>query len=105
MALSEFIALVGGGSLLLAAKVRRAHGQQQAMPVIGFIQPGSAAASAHFAAAFRRGLNETGYSEGRNIAIEYRWAEGQYDQLPALAAELVGRRMAVIAAPGSTQAA
>jgi putative ABC transport system substrate-binding protein len=75
------------------------------MPVVGFIQPGSAAASAHFASAFRRGLNETGYSEGRNVAIEYHWAEGQYDQLAALAAELVGRRMAVIAAPGSTQAA
>jgi ABC-type uncharacterized transport system substrate-binding protein len=75
------------------------------MPVIGFIDPGSAVASAHFANAFRRGLNETGYSEGSNVAIEYHWLEGRYDRLPALAAELVGRRVAVIAAPASIPAA
>src|SRR5262245_63268108 len=75
------------------------------MPVIGFIDPGSAVASAHFANAFRRGLNETGYSEGRNVAIEYHWLEGRYDRLPALAAELVDRRVAVIAAPASIPAA
>ena len=97
----DFVTLLGGA----AASPLAASAQQPALPVVGFIQPGSAAASAHFASAFRRGLNETGYSEGRNVAIEYHWAEGQYDQLAALAAELVGRRMAVIAAPGSTQAA
>src|SRR5262245_38852130 len=75
------------------------------MPMIGFIDPGSAVASAHFANAFRRGLNETGYSEGRNVAIEYHWLEGRYDRLPALAAELVDRRVAVIAAPASIPAA
>jgi len=98
----KFITLIGGAAVAWPLVARA---QQPAMPMVGFIQPGSAAASAHFASAFRRGLNETGYSEGRNVAIEYHWAEGQYDQLAALAAELVGRRMAVIAAPGSTQAA
>ena len=94
----EFIALVGGGGLLLAAKVRRARGQQPAMPVIGFLNSASPDGYAPMLAAFREGLKETGYIEGQNVAIEYRWAGGHYDRVPALAAELVRRQVAVIVA-------
>jgi putative ABC transport system substrate-binding protein len=97
----EFISLLG----IAATWPIAAGAQQPAMPVVGFINGASAVASAESAAAFRRGLNETGYIEGRNVAIEYHWLDGQYDRLPALVAELVGRRMAVIATPGSTPAA
>jgi putative ABC transport system substrate-binding protein len=93
----EFIALLGGA----AATWRLPERAQQPMPVIAFIDPGTAAASAQFATASRQGLNETGYSEGRNVAIEYHWLDGQYGRLPALAADLIGRRVAVIATPGS----
>jgi hypothetical protein len=74
------------------------------MPVIGFVDLGSAVASARFAAAFRNGLNETGYSDGKNVTVEYHWLEGRYDRLPAQIAELVGRRVAVIATPVSIPA-
>jgi putative tryptophan/tyrosine transport system substrate-binding protein len=94
----EFIALLGGGGLLLAAKVKRARGQQPAMPVIGFLNSASPDGYAPMLAAFREGLKETGYIEGQNVAIEYRWAGGQYDRVPALAAELVRRQVAVIVA-------
>jgi putative ABC transport system substrate-binding protein len=73
--------------------------------VIGYLSSATAAGFAHFVAAFRRGLEETGYAEGRNVAIEYRWADDQNDRLPALAAELVARRVAVIAATGGSQPA
>jgi putative ABC transport system substrate-binding protein len=100
----EFIALLRAGGLLLAVKVRRGRAQQPAMPVIGFLHSGSAAAYAHLVAAFHKGLSEAGYSEGQNVAIEYRWSEGHNERLPALAAELVRRQVAVIITPGSTAA-
>jgi putative tryptophan/tyrosine transport system substrate-binding protein len=98
----EFTALVGGVGLLLAAKVRRARGQQPAVPVIGYLNGASSAQFTHLLAAFHKGLSETGYAEGRNVAIEYRYADGRYDRLPALAADLVSQRVAVIVATAGT---
>ena len=96
----EFITLLGGA----AAWPLVARAQQPAMPVVAFIRDGSADGSARFVAAFRKGLNETGYVEGQNVAIEYHWLEGHYDRLPALMADLVRRRVAVIASLGSSPA-
>src|SRR3984893_17308115 len=76
--------------------------QQRAMPVIGYLSSTSLGAQAPWVAAFRQGLSETGYTEGRNVTIEYRWAEGHYDRLPELVAELVRRRVDVIFAGGSS---
>jgi putative ABC transport system substrate-binding protein len=87
--------------LLLGGAMTAASGlcaQQKAMPVIGFLSSGSPGPTAPFMAAFRQGLRETGYVEGQNVAIEYRWAEGHYDRLSAMAADLVGRKVDVIAA-------
>jgi putative ABC transport system substrate-binding protein len=98
----EFITLLGGAA---AVRPLAARAQQPAMPVIGFITGGSADASARFVAAFRKGLSETGSAEGQNVTVEYHWLEGQYDRLPALVADLVRRRVALIATPGSTPAA
>ena len=97
----EFIAALGGA----AAWPFAARAQQSAVPTIGILYAASSEGNANNLAAFRKGLSETGFVEGRNVAIEYRWAENQNDRLPALAADLVRRRMTVIAAPGSTPAA
>jgi putative tryptophan/tyrosine transport system substrate-binding protein len=90
------------GSAITVSGALRA--QQKAMPVIGLLGSLSAGWAAPFVAAFQEGLSETGYVEGHNLAIEYRWAEGRYDRLPALAADLVGRKVDVIAAFGSPSA-
>jgi putative tryptophan/tyrosine transport system substrate-binding protein len=98
----EFIQLVGGTAVAWSLT---ANAQQPVMPVVGFIHPGSADAMAVQAAAFRKGLNESGYVEGQNVTVEYHWLEGQRDRLPALLADLVGRRVAVIATPGDATVA
>ena len=90
----EFVRLLGGAA---AAWPLSARAQQPGMPIVGFVSNRSAEASVRQTAAFRKGLSETGYVEGQNVMVEYHWLEGQYDRLPALMADLVRRRVAVIA--------
>src|SRR5215203_984173 len=94
----EFIAGLGA-----AAWPRAAGAQQQALPVVGLLSSASPDRYSHYLQAFREGLGDTGHVEGRNVAIEYRWADGNNDRLPALAADLVNRQVRAIAALGSTR--
>jgi putative ABC transport system substrate-binding protein len=96
----ELIAALGAAAWPLAASA-----QQPSLPVIGFVQSSSADASADRVRAFRKGLSEAGHVEGQNVTVEYHWLEGQYDRLPALMADLVRRRVTVIATPGDNAAA
>src|SRR5262249_50683152 len=96
----DFITLLGGAVAWPLAP----RGQQPAIPVIGVLYGVSAAERADHMEAFRRGLGETGFVEGRNVAIEYRWADGQLDRMPWMAADLIGRRVAVILMGGNTAA-
>jgi putative ABC transport system substrate-binding protein len=96
----RLLAAFGGAAVVWPLAARA---QQPALPVVGFINGGSADAAR--LAAFRKGLSETGYVESQNVTVEYHWLEGQFDRLPALVSDLVRRQMAVITAPGFTSAA
>jgi putative tryptophan/tyrosine transport system substrate-binding protein len=98
----EFITLFGGAA---AVWPLAAQGQQPAKPIIGFMSSRSASDSEYLVAAFRKGLSEQGYAEGQNVAIEFRWANGRYEQLPALAADLLEQRIAVLVAVGGEPSA
>src|SRR5262245_30377721 len=98
----EFITLIGG---VMATWPLAARAQPPAMPIVGLVSPRSPEEAARLGAAFRKALNEAGYIEGQNVMVEYHWLEGRYDRLPALMADLVRRRVAVIATPAFTAAA
>src|SRR5262249_11928854 len=97
----DFIKVIGG----TVAWPLTARAQQPAKPVVGFLHTGTAVDHKNFVAGFLRGLKEAGYTEGQNVTIEYRWADNQVDRLPALAADLVGARVAVILSSGSSHSA
>ncbi len=93
----EFITLIGGAAVAWPFSARA---QQVALPVMGFMDSGSPVPNAQLVAALKQGLNKSGYVEGQNLSIEYRWAEGNYSRLPELATDLVRRQVAVIVATG-----
>jgi ABC-type uncharacterized transport system substrate-binding protein len=97
----DFVKVIGGA----AAWPLEARAQQPAMPIVGLVSPRSPEDSARLGGAFRKALSEASYIEGQNVMVEYHWLEGQYDRLPALMADLVRRRVAVIAMPAFTVAA
>src|SRR5262245_50268234 len=99
----EFVISLGGSAAAAWPIVARA--QQAAMPVVSFVSIRTHETSVRIAGAFRKGLNEAGYVEGQNVTVEYHWLDGRYDRLPSLIADLVHRRVAVIATPGTTPAA
>ena len=96
-----FVTLIGG----TAAWPVAVAAQEGALPVVGFLHDGSFEPRVHLVAGFRQGLSEAGLIDGRDVVIEYRWAQDQFDRLPGMAADLVNRQVAVIATPGSTAAA
>jgi putative ABC transport system substrate-binding protein len=100
----KFLTFGGASAITTSAWQGVPRAQQRTLPVVGFVNAGSADGQARNAAAFRRGLNETGYVDGQNVAIEYLWLEGQYERLPSLVQDLARRRVAVIAAIGNTPA-
>jgi putative ABC transport system substrate-binding protein len=101
----RFLTALGGAAASALPRPSAARAQQPALPVVAFLRTGSADANARNVAAFRKGLNETGFVDDQNVKLEYHWLEGQYDRLPALMAELVRRRVAVIATIGTAQVA
>src|SRR5262245_31074111 len=98
----KFLAALGGAAVAWPIAARA---QQPAMPVVGFVSARTPEASLRSAGAFRKGLNDSGYVEGQNVTVEYHWLAGQYDRLPVLMADLVRRRVAVIATPAGNLAA
>src|SRR5450755_682795 len=99
----DFLGVIGGAAVVLPLAARAQ--QQAAMPVIGFLHSGSQAPYAQLVSAFRKGLSETGFDEGRNVAIEYRWADGNYDRLPGLVNELLDRHITVLYTGGGSVSA
>ena len=97
----QFVSLLGGAAAMWPFAARA---QQPAIPVVGFLSTGSPEESAYVVAAFRRGLAESGFAEGKNVTVEYRWALGQYDRLPALAVELARRPIGVLVSTGGDPA-
>src|SRR5688500_16351083 len=100
----DFITLLGGAAAAPLIRPLTAHAQPQTMPVIGFLNSSSPDLIADRVRAFHQGLGETGFAEGRNVAIEYRWAHGKYERLAEMADDLVRRKVAVIAAGGTPPA-
>src|SRR5437763_10923802 len=98
----EFVALLGCAATASLSRTRAARAQQPTAPVIGYLQSAAPRYFAQFAAAVRDGLKETGYTEGQNVVIAYRSADGHYERLPALVADLIERRVDVIFAAGGT---